>query len=200
MADNVEDSWDKFLNPEMLRANLIAASIFITGYEILKSAIVDQLKSFYSIGFDESGPTISEDYELKVISLDSKRNVFRASIAWLLLNDVITTADKQAILDLTEHRNQLAHQLPKFLADSGKNVELARLEKLIELVAKIDRWWIINVELAIRDDLDANEVPPKEITSGNMIFLHLLVTTASGADSGELYRQWREKVIAQKKV
>jgi hypothetical protein len=190
MAHQAEDSWDKFLNPETLRANLIAASIFITSYEILKNSIIDQIKSFYTHGFDENGPIVSETYEAKVLALDSKRNVFRASVAWLKANDVINAADGQSILDLTEHRNQLAHQLPKFLAESGKDVEVARLETLIALVAKIDRWWIINVELAIRDDIDPDQVQPEGIMSGNMIFLQLLMTTAAGANSKEVYDEW----------
>lgn len=198
MANQVEDSWEKFLNPETLRANLIAASIFITSYEILKNSIIDQIKSFYTHGFDENGPIVSENYEKKVLALDNKQNIFRASIAWLVANDAITTADRQSILDLTEHRNQLAHQLPKFLAESGKDIELARLETLVALVVKIDRWWIINVELAIRDDIDPEQVQPEVIMSGNMIFLHLLVTAAAGANSTELYDEWVKQREARK--
>src|SRR5687768_6908536 len=89
MSNQAEDSWEKFLNPETLRANLIAVSIFITSYEILKSAIVDQIKSFYTHSFDENGPIVGEDYEKEVLALDSKRNAFRASIAWLKSNEVI---------------------------------------------------------------------------------------------------------------
>jgi hypothetical protein len=190
MANQVEDSWDKFLNPKTLQSNLIAASIFITSYEILKNSIIDQIKSFFTHGFDENGPIVSESYEKKVLMLDGKRNVFRASIAWLKANDVIDVADEQSITELTDHRNQLAHQLPKFLAESGKDVELARLEILVALVTKIDRWWIINVELAIRDDIDPDQVQPERIVSGNMIFLQLLMTTAAGANSTELYDEW----------
>jgi hypothetical protein len=190
MANEAEDSWEKFLNPQTLRSNLIAASIFITSYEILKNSIIDQIKSFYTHGFDENGPIVSETYEREVLPLDGKRNVFRASVAWLKANDVINADDEKSISALTEHRNQLAHQLPTFLAESGKDVEVARLEALIALVVKIDRWWIINVELAIRDDVDLDQVRPEGIMSGNMIFLHLLMTTATGANSTELYNEW----------
>lgn len=198
MANQADDSWDKFLHPEMLRANLIAASIFITSYEILKGSIIDQIRSFYTHAFDENGPIVSESYEAKVLALDSKRNVFRASVAWLKAKGVIDAADAQSILDLTDHRNQLAHQLPKFLAESGKDVELARLETLVALVSKIDRWWIVNVELAIRDDIDPEQVRPEGIMSGNMIFLQLLMTTAAGANSNELYDEWLKQREARK--
>jgi len=193
MSTQAEESWEKFLNPETLRANLIAASIFITSYEILKSSIIDQIKSFYTHGFDENGPIVSETYESEVLALDKKRKVFPASIAWLRKNDIIDAADEQSIVALTDHRNHLAHQLPAFLAESGKDVELTRLEVLVGLVVKIDRWWIVNVELEIQDEIDPNQVRPEEIMSGNMIFLHLLLNTASGADSAKLYEEWQKQ-------
>jgi hypothetical protein len=54
------------------------------------------------------------------------------------------------------------------------------------------------VELAIRDDIDPDKVRPDEIISGNMIFLHLLMTTAGGANSTELYSEWLNQREAPK--
>jgi hypothetical protein len=183
-------SWDKFLNPETLRSNLLAASIFITSYEVLKDSIIDQILSFYTHGFDQNGPIVSESYKSKVLALDSKSNSLRASIAWLKANGVINAKDEQTIADLTQHRNEVAHQLPTFLSQADHNVELSKLEDLIELVKKIDRWWIVNVELAIQDEIDVNLVDQERIMSGHMMFLHLLLTASSGADSDQLYKEF----------
>jgi hypothetical protein len=193
-------SWDKFLNPETLRTNLLAASIFITSYEILKNSIVDQIKSFYTSGFDENGWIISESYKSKVLALDGKMRVFQASIAWLKANNVIDSKNEQVIAQLTQHRNDVAHDLPKFLSEADRNVELERLTGLIELVTKIDRWWIVNVELTLQDEIDPTKLKAEEIMSGNMIFLHLLLTTASGADSNTLYQEFLKQTHAQQKV
>jgi hypothetical protein len=54
MAKQAEDSWDKFLNPETLRANLIAASIFITSYEILKGSIIDPRNGSCRVKIEEA--------------------------------------------------------------------------------------------------------------------------------------------------
>ena len=190
MNSNAHQSLEKFLNPEMLRSNLIAASIFITSYEILKNSIVDQIRSFYTHGFDDSGPTVSESYRSKVLVLDPKSRLFPASIAWLRANSVIDAKDEQTIADLTQHRNEIAHKLPEFLSNADRDVELARLAGLVALVRKIDRWWILNVELEIQDEIDPATVKPEEIMSGHMIFLHLLLTTASGGDSNQLYQEF----------
>jgi len=198
MEDQVEQSWEKFLNPQTFRANLISASLFITGYEILKDSIIQEIKSFYLLGFDETDPAARGPYEKEVLALDSKRKVFPASIAWLKANDVIDSSDEKAIIDLTDHRNKLAHRLSEFLSESGKDVESARLETLVSLVAKIDRWWIMNFELAIRNDIDSGKVDPNRISSGRMIILQMLLQTAAATDSTELYKMFHELQAKQK--
>jgi hypothetical protein len=44
---------DEFLKPEFLRQKLIQASVFIAVYENFKSSIVDNVKYFYCIGFED---------------------------------------------------------------------------------------------------------------------------------------------------
>lgn len=199
MSNHADDSWAKFLNPTALRDNLIAASIFVTSYEILKSSIIEQIKSFYTHGFDKTGPIVSESYKAKVLALDAKGNHFRASIVWLKANNVIDANDDQMITELTQHRNDVAHNLPKFLSDAGRDVELARLNDLVEIVTKIDRWWIINVELAIQNEIDPINVITDRIMSGNMLFLRILLTTASGAGSTEIYEEYLKQREASNK-
>ena len=40
---------EDFLNPEILRPKLIVASIYITAFELLKSTIVERIRSFYTL-------------------------------------------------------------------------------------------------------------------------------------------------------
>ena len=49
-------SWDKLLNPEELRKNLVRVSIFLTAYEFLHQALIEHLQGFFSDGFDGNGP------------------------------------------------------------------------------------------------------------------------------------------------
>jgi len=188
MENQVEQCWEKFLNPEILRANLISASLFITSYELLKDSIIHEIKSFYTLGDDD--PDLREGYEKEVLALDKKRKALPASIAWLKEAEAIDSDDEKVIIELTDHRNKLAHGLVEFLSESGKEVELARLETLVALVAKIDRWWIMNFELAIRKDIDPNKVDPNRTASGRMIILQMLLQTATATDSTELYHKF----------
>jgi len=43
----IRQSWEEFLNPEVMRPRLIAASIYIAGFEALKDSIVGRIREFF---------------------------------------------------------------------------------------------------------------------------------------------------------
>ena len=45
--------WAKFLNPESLKSNLIAASLFLAAYETLRASAIEQIRSFLTIKFNK---------------------------------------------------------------------------------------------------------------------------------------------------
>ena len=49
MSDNIWKSWERFLKPENLKANLIISSLFITSYEILKDSIIARIRNFHTM-------------------------------------------------------------------------------------------------------------------------------------------------------
>ena len=200
MSTESDNSWLKFLNPETLRANLIFASLFITSYETLKDSVIDQLRDFYVSSWDESGPIIGEDYQSKVLALDPKQHPLRASIAWLKASNVINDTDECVISELTCHRNEVAHQLPKFISQAGEEIQLTRLNQILDLVTKIDQWWILNVELSIRDDIQPHSVQAEKIVSGRMMFLQLLYGIASGNEYTELHKEFAEQLRKPKSL
>ena len=63
MDEKIRQSWERFLNPESLRANVVAGSLFIAAFEMLKSSIIDRIRDFFSTGFNQSGPIIDEKYK-----------------------------------------------------------------------------------------------------------------------------------------
>jgi hypothetical protein len=175
----------KFLRPDSLRLNLILVSLFIAAYETLRESIVQQLKDLYRHGFDEA---LSKGYESEVLCLSAKRNSFQASVAWLRSKGVIDEADEEIIAELRRHRNEVVHELPKFVAEAGKDVQVLKLTQIQRLVAKIDRWWIINFELDALD-IDPANVGPEEISSSRMVFLDLMIGIATGTRYTDLYRE-----------
>ncbi|GAI34251.1 unnamed protein product, partial [marine sediment metagenome] len=81
MDDDVRISWERFLNPEILRTNLIVASLFITAFEMLKDSIIGHIRDFFTNGFDENGWIIDDKYKTEVLS--KNKSPLYASLAWL---------------------------------------------------------------------------------------------------------------------
>ncbi len=92
--------------------------------------------------------------------------------------EAITHEDIQTILSLRELRNKLAHQLPEFLVDDDMNITVNELIKIYEILAKIDSWWISEVELPANPDfvhLDHEELKTLEVYSGPMMVVSHLI-------------------------
>src|SRR3990170_1537518 len=51
--DGVNDRWEEFLDPQILRTRLISASLFLAAFEILKDAVIGRIRNFFCLGFDE---------------------------------------------------------------------------------------------------------------------------------------------------
>jgi hypothetical protein len=52
MDEDHKAKWKRFLDPEVLRPNLILASIYIAAFEVLKNSIIERIRDFYVAGFD----------------------------------------------------------------------------------------------------------------------------------------------------
>lgn len=185
-------SWAKFLNPETLRDNLIAASIFLSAYEMLCASIIDQIRDFYSFGFDEDGAIVDEAYRNKVLALHKSR--LQASMLWLRENSVISDADLDLLDAIRKHRNELAHELPKFISEDDANINIRLLGAICELVTKIDRWWIREVEVPTNPDFDGCDVRVEDILSGRMLFIQMMVQIASGEDSSAYWEEFQKQM------
>src|SRR4051812_20190258 len=97
-------AWAKFLNPEVLRGNLIAASIFLAAYETLQASVIDRIRSFFSDEFKDGEWLDSDDYKSKILALH--RSPLRASLLWLKQMSAIDDADIARVAQIREHRNK----------------------------------------------------------------------------------------------
>ena len=102
-----------FFNPTILKQNLIIASLFIAVFDNFKTSIINRVKDFYfSVGlFDE--------YEKCVLSKVKTKNnkQIKATLLWLKENNIITEIDEDLFLELTNMRNELAHEMNKMLIE-----------------------------------------------------------------------------------
>jgi hypothetical protein len=105
----------------------------------------------------------------------------------------LSDSDIALVDKIREHRNELAHELPKFLGTADAEINVQLLSEIYDLVAKIDRWWIREVEMTINPDFDGREVADEDIISGNMMAIHLMVRVATGDDSAALWEEFQRQ-------
>lgn len=122
------ESWLKFLNPELLRTNLIAASLYLSACETLRSTIIDQVRSFFVTGFSGTDETVSSEYTLKVITLH--KSLLKASTFWLRQMGAIDDNDVQTLDAFRRDRNEIAHDLPKFVTTNESSIDNGLFEEI----------------------------------------------------------------------
>jgi hypothetical protein len=179
MHDNVQDSWKRLIDPDVLRPNLVIASLYMTAFELLKNTIVDRIKSFYSHGFDQSGYKLGPEYQSEVLARN--RSPVYASLEWLKESMVVNENDIAAFEKIQSLRNDLVHGIPHFVVN-GLPSELAVLfPQMVFLLQKIERWWIVNVDMGNKPHFDEEKVDEESILPGPNIILRLMVDVALGS-------------------
>lgn len=182
------ESWERFLDPDVVKPSLFLATMFITAFEILKNSVIDRLRNFYADGWDESGPIIGDEYQSRVLSRN--RSVLYASFEWLLESGAIDSKDMEQYEKLKRTRNLLAHQLFEVVTGQVESKHEAQFEELLELLRKIEVWWVVNLEIATNPDFDGQEIDESGIVPGSILSLQMLIEVASG--STELLEHWRK--------
>lgn len=101
---------ESFLNPSILRSNLIVVALYITAFELLKDSIVKRIREFYARPHDTtSNPVPGPDYEKEV--LQGRKKVLPASLAWLKESDAIDDTDIGNFKKAKERRDKLTHEM-----------------------------------------------------------------------------------------
>jgi len=184
-----EDPWERFLDPDVVRPSLFMATMFITTFEILKNSIVDRIRDFYSIGWSGEGASVSPEYKAKVLLRD-KSPVY-ASLNWLYENQVINDYDLKIFEQLKSTRNLVAHQLFDVVTGQVESNHTEQFQVLVELLRKIEVWWVVNVELATDPDYADASVDEEGIVPGAILSLQMLLEVVSG--NTELLEAWRSQ-------
>ena len=192
MDEKIKSSWERVLHPEILKTNIITASIFSMAFEMLKSSIIDKIEAFYTNGLYENRMVVSPEYKEEVLSLN--RSPLYASLIWLQDMHAIDDKDLEIFEHIKRCRNTLAHEMLTF-ASSGVDFNVAEaFEEMISLLRKIEIWWFENVEMAIDpeaypENLDLEQVIPSPVWS-----LQMLIDVALGPE--EEARKYYDHFVA----
>lgn len=186
-------SLEKFLNPEVLKKNLVAASVFLVAYELLRAALIDQPKSLFTRRPRSDASINLDDYKSNVLCLDSREMV--ACAKWFQNMGALDEKDVSSLQEIADHRNEIAHELPTIITSVSHDVSMEQLHTIYRLTKKVDQWWIREVEIPTDPDFDHKTFTEEEIAqafSTSMFMMSLLISLAEGNDSElkAIYDQW----------
>ncbi|MBN1788734.1 MAG: hypothetical protein JW806_10135 [Sedimentisphaerales bacterium] len=184
MDAKIEKSWEKCLHPDILRTNLVVASIYITAYELLEDRIIDKIQEFFTYS--------SPEYETKVLSLHKKR--LKAHLLWLKDMKAIDETDIQKFKEIKKCRNTLTHEMLKFIIE-GINYDLTKLfSEMIELIRKIELWWFKSFEMETNPEVYPKNLDLNEVVTGPMLALQMTIDVALGPnEEAEKYYEYVTK-------
>lgn len=186
------DAWAEVLNPDLLRAKLVSAGLFLLAHEMLLESIRRHPLRFFSDTWTADGAEQSTEYQKEVLARDpkGKADPVRGSIAWLRYMDVLSEEDENAIRRITDERNRLAHELAGIVLASEPHSFVEHFPTLVALVSRIEKWWIIKVEVETDPGLAEQEIDPDQVVPGVVLILHMLsqVALGEGEVAWELHR------------
>jgi hypothetical protein len=190
-------AFENILNPEILNLNLKVISMFIAIYESFKETIIGDVKDFYLTGLSDGKLIYSQKYEEEVLSkIKSKENrQIRATIQWFFDHDAIDERDKRKFIEITNERNRLTHDMFNTLYTELTNQTVDLLLDMLKLYEKMEKWWIVNIEIATDPDLlvnldniDFNGVMPLKL-----VFLKIMAEVAI-TDTKKYYELYKNKL------
>ena len=98
--------------------------------------MIDHLRNFYTNGWNENGPTISPEYQSKVLSRN--KSALYASLEWLQESGAIDKKDVEQYEELKKTRNLLAHRLFEVVTGQVESKHETLFEEILELLRKIE--------------------------------------------------------------
>lgn len=147
------------------------ASLFLSGYELLKNCIIDDLKSFYITGFKDQKLIYFKKYD-SICS--NKKTLYQDSCKYLLVMGAINTEDLTELENIRIYRNEIAHVLNKILLDENINIDVILLRKLGYFLTKIDNF-LCQIDYDIMNDITNRDEDYENMFSGKkLLFEHFI--------------------------
>lgn len=196
----VDQQWKNLFDRDILKESVNIIALYITMYELLEDTLISRPKDFFTvIEYDDRAKQQYEEHVLSLYDksacpgLATKNKELIASLLWFKQMRAINDGDIQVFANLRATRNELTHKMFQAIADGGSKY-LMQLMELYKLFCKIERWWILEIEVPIDGDIPPDhEIKEDEVMSGNMIILNAMIDILAN-DSNANYKEVCETI------
>lgn len=169
------------LQPQRMRATLAFAGLYQVTHEMIKQSVLEEVRLFYRLGFDETGWQYDEDGYKRHVLGRAPKDRFRASLLWLVDGEAITLAQADRLDAIYAHRHELSHELTKYIVDPDFEPSMELFTDAL-VILKVRRFWSgIEKDVGTFEhlgDVDLDEVVPLSL----MILQQCIDAYAAGLD------------------
>lgn len=180
------DCWNNILDEEILKFNVNFSAMFVLNYECLKDYMISQLRDFYCDIKVECGELIckeSDSYKKNVRALN--KNVEDASLEWYVRENIITHEEFDTYQRIRKRRNDITHELLKNLNKGYIEADAILFSKMLEIYAKIDKWWINEIEIPISGETIPDDYDRDGVCGGQAMVLDIINSIILGQKGSE---------------
>ncbi|WP_420115966.1 hypothetical protein [Micromonospora sp.] len=174
-SDHLRKRLTAKLQPWRIRATLSFAGLYQLTHELIKTAVIDDVRQFYMSGFNESGYTYNEvAYTEQVLMLDSRKRPFPASLSWLANAGAISTDQTERLDRIYAHRHELTHELGKYIVDPDFEPDMQLFVDALGILRDIHRFWT-QIEIDIGTFEERGDVSVDDVTPGTILMLQMCI-------------------------
>lgn len=150
-----------------IRVALQRAGMFLTGWELLASDIVDGVRQF----FETRPGVVDPHYQRDVLA--RHKSPLEASALWLVEQGALTFEQAERVCALRVHRNEIAHELAKLLVDPSHEINTKLLSEMATIIRAVGVFWG-RIAVDVNGDFDGKEVKDEDIrSSASLLMAHL---------------------------
>jgi hypothetical protein len=176
-----DQDWDAYrqrleakLRPERMRATLAFAGLYQMTHQLIKIAVIDEVREFYWRGIEDGAMVYDEQAYAEKVLFRAPKNRFRASLLWLVDGDAITLAQADRLDDIYAHRHDLTHELIKYIVDLDFEPDVELFTDALATLAGIRRFWT-SIEKDIGSFDDFGDVELDEVTPLSLYVLQMCI-------------------------
>jgi hypothetical protein len=167
------------LRPERIRATLGFAGLYQMVHELIKTAVLDEVREFYWRGIENGVVVYDEQAYAENVLVRAPKNKFRASLLWLVEGDAITLAQADRLDDIYAHRHDLSHELIKYVVDPDFEPDVELLTDALTILKSIRRFWT-SIEKDIGSFEEFGDVDLDEVTPLSLAVLQMCIDAHVG--------------------
>lgn len=165
------------LAPDSMKQTLVRAGAFLSAYELIKMQVVEGVHDEYWRDIRDGKKVYRDaEYQREVLALDAASR-FRASCAWLVDAGAFTQEQADVLGAVRDHRNQIAHELPKILNDPDFEVNTSLLLAATVCLRALDVYWG-RMAMAIDPKWNGVDVADMDIWGGPGLLMASLLEIA----------------------